>query len=215
MIRILLVDDHTVFRQALAFLLQREPDITVVGQAGSLAEALPLLTELDLALVDLRLPDGDGVELIRALRVRHPRASALALTGVEDRFEHARAVEAGAVGVLHKGSPIEKIVPALRRAAAGEYVLPPREVLELIRLAGERRNADREALQMLARLTPREREVLEALASGLSDREISTRLSISSETVRTHMVNILAKLGVESRLAALVFAVRLGAVRIA
>lgn len=215
MTRVLLVDDHAIFRQALAFVLDREPGFTVVGQAGSLAEARPLLADVDLALIDLRLPDGDGVGLISELQAVNPKATALALTGVEDRMEHARAVEAGAAGVLHKWSPIEEIVPALQRAAAGEYALPPAEVLELIRLAGRRRDADREALEALAHLTPREREVLQALAAGLSDREIAAQLSISPETVRTHMVNILAKLDVESRLAALVFAVRHGAVRIA
>jgi len=213
-IRVLLVDDHASFRQPLAFLLSREPDITVVGQAGTLAEARRLLRDIDVAVIDLALPDGDGVALIEELRAVNPRAAALVLTASTDRRHLARAVEAGAVGVLHKSAEVVEIIAAIRRLGAGEWLLTPREIVELLRLAGQQREQCREAEAALARLTAREREVLQALADGLSDREIAARLHISSETVRAHMSNILSKLGVQSRLQALVFALRHGAVTI-
>lgn len=214
MIRVLLVDDHASFRQPLAFMLDREPGLAVVAQAGSLAEARGAPGGIDVALVDLDLPDGDGATLVRELRATSPGVAVLVLTAAGDRAEHARAVEAGAAGVLHKSARLAEIVAAVRRLAAGEPFYTPADLIELLRLAGRRREADRDAQAALARLTPREREVLQALADGLADKEIARRLGVSAETVRTHMVNLLGKLGVESRLQALVFAVRHGAVRI-
>jgi DNA-binding NarL/FixJ family response regulator len=216
-IRILLVDDHALFRQPLAFMLEREPDMTVTGQAGTLAEARQAIQSagsVDVAIVDLGLPDGDGVELIRDLRALNPHALVLVVTAQADRQRWAEALEAGAAGVLHKSASLDQIVDAIRRLHAGEHLLSPGELLELLRLAGERRARDLEARAALGRLTPRERDVLQALAEGLSDKEIAQRLHISVETVRTHMVNILGKLGVESRLQALVVALRHGFVTI-
>ncbi len=214
MIRVLVVDDHTAFRQPLAFMLGREPDLTVVGQAGSVAEARPLLGGADVLVVDLDLPDGHGTTLIRELPAANPAAVALVLTANATAREQARAVEAGAVGLLHKTTGIPELIAAIQRAGAGEPLLSAREVIELLRLAGQHRARDREARAALARLTAREREVLGALAEGLGDREIAARLHISHDTARTHMVNILQKLGVSSRLQALVFAARHGAVRL-
>ncbi|MER3406782.1 MAG: DNA-binding response regulator, partial [Chloroflexota bacterium] len=165
-------------------------------------------------IVDLGLPDGDGVVLIEELRRVNPRAAVLVLTASTDRRHLARAVEAGAVGLLHKSVEVAEIIAAIRRLGAGEWLLTPREIFELLRLAGQQRELCREAEVALARLTAREQEVLQALADGLSDREIAARLHISPETVRTHMGNILSKLGVQSRLQALVFAIRHGAVTI-
>jgi two-component system nitrate/nitrite response regulator NarL len=126
----------------------------------------------------------------------------------------ARAVEAGASGVLHKATPIKEIVDAVRRLKNGEVLLSPNEVIEMLRLVGRERQEEEMARQALERLTPREREVLEALAEGLESREIARKMSITVETERTHMVNILHKLGVHSRLQALVFAARHGLVEI-
>lgn len=214
MIRVLLVDDHASFRQPLAFMMEREPDLTVVGQAGSVAEARQVLGGADVAVVDLDLPDGRGFEVIAALRAANPATLALVLTASESAADRAQAVEAGAAGVLHKSTRIAEIIDVVRRLGAGEVLLPPREVIDLLRLAGQQRERDREAQAVLGRLTRREREVLQALAEGLNDREIGERLHISTETARTHMVNILGKLGLDSRLQALVFAVRHGAVAI-
>ena len=215
MIRVLLVDDHSAFREPLAFMIAREPDLTIAGQAETLAAARPLLSEADVLLVDLDLPDGNGIDLIRELRVINPQAQALVLTGSADQRDRARAVEAGAAGLLHKSTRLATIIESLRRLATGEQLLPLNEVIALLRLAGEERERDREAQQALARLTVREREVLQALAEGLTDKEIAERLHVSHDTARSHMMNILSKLGVNSRLQALVFAIRHGVVNIA
>ncbi len=216
MIRVLLVEDHASFRQPLAFMLDREADITVVGQAGSLAEARRLLREVDVdvAVVDLHLPDGHGSDLIRDVRAVNPAGMILVLTGSVVQRDYAEAVEAGASGVLHKSAGIEEIIKAVRRAGAGEPLLSSRELVEMLRLADRHRVQDREAREALARLTRREQEVLQALADGLADKEIADRLNVRTETVRTHMVNILGKLGVDSRLQALVFAIRHGLVTV-
>ena len=216
-IRLLLVDDHAASREPLAMLLEREADLTVVGQAGSLAEARRLLAgglKADVALVDLNLPDGHGAELVRDLRRSHREALALALTASVERHDHARAIEAGAAGVLHKSAPIREVVTAIRQVHAGEPLLAPQEIVELLRLAGERRAQDEAARRALDRLTPREREILAALAEGLGDKAIGERLFVSEKTVRNHMSRLLDELGVDSRLQALILAVRHGAVRI-
>ena len=215
MIRVLLVDDHATFREPLAFMLEREPDITVVGQAGTLAEARGLLQGVDVAIVDLGLPDGNGMELIRELRAANPRGLVLVLTVSTARQEKARAVEAGAAGVLHKSARIAAVIDAVRRLSAGEPLLSAREVVELFGEAARHREQEREVRAALAQLTGREREVLHALAEGLSDKDIAERLHVAPKTVRTHMANILGKLGLESRLQVLVLAVRYGQVTIA
>jgi DNA-binding NarL/FixJ family response regulator len=213
-IRILLVDDHLSFRQPLAFILMREPDITITGQAGSLAEARPLLSEADIALIDLDLPDGEGIDLIEELRSVNPRAMALVLTDHSSDLATARAVEAGAAGVIHKARPISEIMEAIRRLQAGESLLSVRETIEILRFITRQREEQRTVEAKIARLTPREREVLQALAAGLSDDEIAEQLYIRRETVRSHMVHVLHKLEVDSRLKALVFAVKHGLVTI-
>ncbi len=216
MIRLLLVDDHAVSREPLALLLEREPDFAVAAQAGSVAEAREVLAgvEIDVALVDMNLPDGSGVDLIRDLRDRNPEALVLVVTASHDRHDHARAVAAGAAGVLHKSARTREIVDAIRRLCAGEPLLSPHQVIELLRFADRHRAQDQQARATLDLLTPREHEVLRLLAEGLSDKEIAERLTISERTVRAHMVNLLAKLGVDSRLQALVLAVRHGVVTI-
>lgn len=214
MIRVLLVDDHASFRQPLAFMLEQKPEITVVAEAGSLAEARAVLGGVDVAIVDLDLPDGSGVDLVGALHAANPNGMVLILSGSNDRAQFARAVEEGASGVMNKSSRIAEIVEAVQRLGAGESLLSPREVIEMLRFAGRHREESRTAQQTLERLTPREREVLQALADGLNDKEIAQRLHVTTETARTHMVNVLRKLDVDSRLQALVFAVRHGAVTI-
>ena len=213
-IRILLVEDHTSLRQAVAALFDREPGFTVVGQAGSLAEARTMLDGVDVAIVDLDLPDGYGGDLIKELRGANSHAMSLVLSAYSDRANIAHAVECGAAGVLHKSLGIDEIMEAVHRLRAGETLLPLEEVVEMLRFAGFRREQEHEARQAISELTPREREVLEALADGLDGKEIAQRLNISLPTERNHMASILAKLRVHSRLQALVFAVRHGVVGI-
>jgi DNA-binding NarL/FixJ family response regulator/anti-sigma regulatory factor (Ser/Thr protein kinase) len=207
-IRVLLVEDHASFRQAVASMLDQESNFSVKGQAGSLAEAREILEGVDVAIVDLGLPDGYGGELIKELRKANPQAQALVLSASLERSEIARAVEWGAAGVLHKSAGMDHITEAVRRLKAGETLLPVEEVVELLRLAGSRREKEQEARRATTRLTPREKEVLQALAEGLDSKHIAERLHISMETERNHMQSILAKLGVHSRLQALVFALR-------
>jgi two-component system nitrate/nitrite response regulator NarL len=216
--RLLLVEDHASFRQALAFMFEREPDFEVVGQVGSLSEVgkLPggLLKDVEVAVVDLTLPDGDGLDLIEDLSVNEPQIATLVLSASLESGRFARAIEAGAACVLHKAIPVKDIVEAVRRLKAGEALHSPGEIIEMLRLVSREREEKREVLQAIERLTSREREILQALAEGLESREIAEKMNITVETERTHMVNILHKLGVHSRLQALVFAVRHGLVEI-
>jgi DNA-binding NarL/FixJ family response regulator len=214
--RLLLVEDHASFRQTLALVFDGEPDFEVVAQAGTVAEAREVMgdREADLGVVDLSLPDGEGVELIEDLRQANPHFAALVLTASLDRAEHARAVEAGAGGVLHKSADMDQILDATRRLAVGETLLSPEELVELLRLAGQSREEEREARASIEQLTRREREVLRALARGLSNKQIAEHLHMSVDTERTHMMNILNKLGVHSRLQALLFAARHGLVEL-
>jgi two-component system, NarL family, response regulator DevR len=215
---ILLIDDHASFRQTLAFVFDQQPDIEVVAQAGSLAEARRALegleNEPDLGVIDLSLPDGEGTELIKDLREANEDFAALLLTASLDRTDHAKAVEAGAAGVVHKSADVDEILDATRRISEGETLLSPEELVEMLRIASQDREEEREARANIEQLTRREREVLQALGEGLSNKQIAERLHMSVDTERTHMMNILSKLGVHSRLQALLFAARHGLVEI-
>ena len=217
-IRIIVVDDHDTFRDPLAFMLEREPDLTVVARPRSLSEAREILesTELtvDVTIVDLNLPDGSGTDLIKDLRASRPRAKALVLSAISEQRYLAEAIEAGAAGVMHKSTRMIDLVQAVRRLAVGEQLLSQQEVIEALRFIGRERESHREAQALSEKLTPREREVLQALAEGLSDKQIAQRLHVGVGTVHSHVTNILSKLEVSSRLQALVFAVRYGVVTI-
>ena len=215
-IRVLLVEDHAVFRQALAFALEREQDLVVVGQAGTVAEARALLPgrPVDVAVVDFDLPDGTGVEVIRALHVAHRGAEAVLLTGSASRLQLAMAIEGGAIGVLPKSALLEEIVAAVRRVCDGKPVTDPAELAALLREATEKRAQNGREREAFARLTRREREVLCLLAEGLGDKEMAERMFVSKETVRSHMAKLLDKLGVESRLQVVLMAARHGEVRL-
>ena len=214
--RVLLVEDHASFRQTLAFVFDQQPGFEVVAQAGTLAEARQAMdgSEADLGVIDLTLPDGEGTDLVGELCEANPDFAALVLTASLDRTEHARAVEAGAAGVLHKSADVDAILDATRRLGEGESLLSEDELISLLRLAGQSREEEVEARASIEQITPREREVLQKLAEGLSNKEIAARLHMSVDTERTHMMNILNKLGVHSRLQALVFAARYGLVEI-
>jgi two-component system, NarL family, response regulator DevR len=214
--RLLLVEDHASFRQTLALVFDQQPDFEVVAQAGSLGEARWVMRgrEADMGVIDLALPDGEGVELIEEMCEANPEFAALVLTASLDRAEHARAIEAGAAGVLHKSADVDEILDATRRLAAGETLISSDELVEMLRLAGQSREELREARASIEQLTRREMQVLNALAEGLTNREIAERLHMSVDTERTHMMNILSKLGVHSRLQALLFAARYGLIEL-
>ena len=213
--RILLIDDHVSYRQALANMLERQPEFKVVGEAGSLAEARKLsgksLKDVDVAVVDLALPDGDTFGLIERFALNEPQVMILVLSASLESGRFIRAVEAGAAGVLDKFTPIKDIIEAVRQLKDGEALISRAEVIEMLSREGQHKQG---ALQAIETLTPREREILRALAEGLSNKQIAEKLNMSVDTERTHVLNILHKLGVHSRLQALLFAVRHGLVEI-
>jgi DNA-binding NarL/FixJ family response regulator len=216
-IRLLLVDDHASSSEPLSMLLEREPDLTVVGRADTLARARELLAgglRIDVTVLDLGLPDGPGEDLIGPLLATNPRAAVLVLTSFSERGRLARAIGAGAAGVLNKSADVATILDAIRRLDRGERLIAPDEAAAAIRIT-QTAGLDRQReLELLDTLTPREREILEVLAEGLADKEIAARLSVSTATVRTHVNAILAKTGARSRTQALILAVRHGVVRI-
>ena len=214
--RLLLVEDHASFRQTLALVFDQEPDFEVVAQAGTLFEARRVMRgrEADLGIIDLGLPDGEGAELIEELHEANPDFAALVLTASLDRADHARAIEAGAAGVVHKAADVDEILETTRRLAAGETLISQEELVEMLHIAGQSREEQREARASIEQLTPREMQVLQSLAEGLTNREIAERLHMSVDTERTHMMNILSKLGVHSRLQALLFAARHGLIEL-
>jgi DNA-binding NarL/FixJ family response regulator len=213
-IRLILVDDHAAFRLPLAMILERELDLVVEAQAGSLAEARAELPEIagrvDVAVVDLQLPDGNGVEFVRELRAENPQGHTVVLTADTDKRHHAQAAQAGAAGIILKTAQPHEIVDAIRRVHMGEFAQPADEMVALLRLAGEERERTQDVQATLAQLTPREREVLAVLTEGLDNKAIAERLYISPDTARTHVVKVLGKLGVESRLQAAILAIQQG-----
>lgn len=208
LVRVLLVDRHAAAREAIASAFDREADIQIVGQAASLAEARTMLADVDVAVVDVDLPDGNGADLIGELRAVNPRARTLVLSERLDRDELARVVEKGAAAALDKSAHLHDATEAVRRLSAGETLLALDQVVDLLRFASRQRELEYADLQRLAQLTPREREVLQLLAEGLDSHDIAERLHISARTERNHVASIMAKLDVHSRLQALVFAAR-------
>jgi PAS domain S-box-containing protein len=213
-VRILLVDDHATIRDALSSTFEGEEHFEVVGQAASMAEARGILAQesVDLAVIDLGLPDGYGAELIKELRQNNPQAQALVLSANLDRANIARAVQLGAAGVLSKTAHLEEVAEAVRRLRAGETLMPLEEVVAMLRFAGSEREQEYEASQAIEKLTPREIEVLQALALGLDSEGIADKLNIALRTERNHMASILKKLEVHSQQQALVFALQHGLV---
>ena len=206
-IRLLIVDDHPVVRDGLRGMVAAEPDLEVVGEAGNGLEALALVPRVrpDVALVDLRMPELDGVATIRALRERHPEVRVLVLTTFDGERDVVSAIEAGATGYLLKDAPRAELFRAVRAAARGESVLAP-EVAT--RLVGQLRAPS------AAPLTQRELQVLELVARGATNREAAARLHVSEATVKTHLVHAFGKLGVSDRTAAVTAALERRLIRL-
>jgi two-component system, NarL family, response regulator DevR len=204
-IRVLLVDDHEIVRRGLRDLLDGEPGIEVVAEAGSVAEALVRAgaTKPDVAVVDVRLPDGAGVELCRSLRSLEPAPYCLVLTAFDDEQAMVEAITAGASGYLLKQVRGQDVVHAVREVAAGRSLLDPvttARVLERMRRSAR--------TDELAALTERERTVLELIGEGLSNREIGARLFLAEKTVKNYVTSVLAKLGMERRTQAVAWVAR-------
>lgn len=208
-IRVFLTDDHAIVRQGIRALLATEPDIEVVGEAADGREAVRGIaaTEPDVVLMDLMMPEMDGIEAIQQVRARQPRARILVLTSFQSDDKVFPAIKAGALGYLLKDSSPDDLLRAIRQVHRGESSLHPmiaRRVLqELSRPVG-----GESALP--EPLTARELEVLQQVARGLSNQQIAERLVISEATVRTHVSNILGKLQLASRTQVALYALREG-----
>lgn len=207
MIRILLVDDHPVVRAGLSGLLVSQPEFQIVGEAANGLEALSLLeqTEADVVLMDLRMPQMDGVTAIRQVRARFPRVQILVLTTYDTDSEIVRAIEAGATGYLLKDVPRDELFRAVRLCAKGEAVLSPPVAARLL---------GRMRAPMGETLSARELEVLALVARGFSNKEVARKLKISEATVKTHLLHTFDKLGVDDRTAAVTVALERGILRL-
>jgi len=208
-IRVYLIDDHPVLRESLARALDAESGMVVAGQAGTAAEALREIpvAKPDVVLVDLNIPDRDGMELLAALRTQNPAARLLVLSGYDDEFRVAEALRAGAQGYLVKTAEVVEVIDGIRGIARGEAPLSQRIAGAVVRAM---RKPAPEGAGGLDALTPRERQVLRLLATGSSTRETAARLTISPKTVETHRVRIYQKLGCKSAVELTRIAVRTG-----
>ncbi|MGN8247012.1 response regulator [Cellulomonas soli] len=202
-IRVIVADDHPVVRSGLVGMLGVEPDLEVVGEAADGAEAVTLATTLrpDLVLMDLRMPGTDGATATGQIVATLPGVRVLVLTTYETDTDILRAVEAGATGYLLKDTPRDQLVAGVRAAARGEAALSPSVALRLVQQV---RGGDGD------RVTPRECEVLAGVARGLSNAAIGRELFITEATVKTHLLRIFAKLGVDDRTRAVTVALERG-----
>lgn len=209
-IRVFLLDDHEVVRRGVHDLLDLEPDITVVGETGTSAQALVLGPALrpDVAILDVRLPDGDGITVCRELRDRIPESACLMLTSFDDDDALLDAIMAGAAGYVLKQIKGSDLVTAVRTVASGESMLDPATIGRLMSSLRAPFGQTASGAGQLDALTGREREILDLLGEGLTNRRIGKRLYLSEETVKNHISRLLAKLGVERRVQAAVLAVR-------
>ncbi len=205
-IRILVVDDHSVVRQGLKMFLGLDPELDVIGEAVDGADGVKKAKELkpDVVLMDLLMPVMDGITAIGVLRRELPDTEVIALTSVLEDSSVIGAVRAGAIGYLLKDTESDELCRAIKAAAAGQVQLSPKAAARLMR--------EVRAPESPETLTERETEVLRLLAQGRSNKEIAHDLTIGEKTVKTHVSNILSKLGVPSRTQAALYAVRIGLV---
>lgn len=209
-IRVLLVDDHAVVRQGLRAFLQLQPDVEIVGEAAS----GPAATEAaasgrpDVVLMDLVMPEGDGVQAIRSMAASAPGARVLVLSSFADDERVFAAMQAGAAGYLLKDVEPDRLADAIREVHRGQPVLHPEVAARLMRRLSDPASTGGGEL-----LTPREREVLQLVVEGFANKQIARRLGITEKTVKTHVSSVLRKLGVADRTGAAVLAIRRGLVR--
>ncbi|MFC9807215.1 response regulator [Streptomyces griseoaurantiacus] len=206
-IRVFLLDDHEVVRRGVHDLLDDEPDINVVGEAATAEQALVRVPALrpHVAVLDVRLPDGDGVSVCRELRADMPELACLMLTSFDDEEALLDSIMAGASGYVLKQIQGSDLVSAVRTVAAGQSLLDANATARLLaRLRGGQEQE--EEAEALPGLTPREREILALIGEGLTNRQIGQRLYLAEKTVKNHISRLLAKLGVERRVQAAVIA---------
>ena len=206
MIRLLLVDDHEVVRRGLTDLLGSEDDIDVVSQAGSVAEVVGQeVPEIDVAVLDVRLLDGSGIEVCRWLKENDPRIGCLMLTSVADDEALFAAIMAGASGYVLKEVRSAELVAAVRTVAAGGSLLDPSLVAQ-VRTRLKQRASEEERIE---RLSPQERRILDLIADGKTNRQIADEMFLAEKTVKNYVSNLLAKMGFSRRTEAAVYATKL------
>ena len=207
-VRVFLLDDHEVVRRGLRDLLEADDGLEVVGEAGTAEQALARIppTRPDVAVLDVRLPDGDGIEVCREVRSRHPEVHCVMLTSYSDDEALLQAMLAGASGYIAKQITGADIVDAVRRVANGQSLLNPAVTAR----ARDRLRNEAEGDERLARLSRQERTILELIADGLTNRHIAERLNLAEKTVKNYVSNLLSKMGMERRTQAAVYAARLG-----
>ncbi|MCD0450168.1 response regulator transcription factor [Actinocorallia sp. API 0066] len=208
-IRVFLLDDHEVVRKGVAALLEAEGDIEIVGEAATAAQALARIPAAapDVAVLDVRLPDGDGVSVCRDIRAAHPEIRCLMLTSFEDEDALFDAVMAGASGYVLKQIHGSDLVGAVRTVASGQSLLDPRSTGQMLQ-----RLRDRETRKdPLAALSAQERQILELIGEGLTNRQIGERMFLAEKTVKNYVSNLFAKLDMRRRTQAAAFAARLKA----
>jgi len=205
-VRVLIADDHSVVRQGLHMFLALDPDIDIVGEACNGVQAVALAHDLrpDVVLMDLLMPEMDGIEAIARIRAELPDTEVIALTSVLEDSSVVSAIRAGAIGYLLKDTEADALVRAIKAAAEGQVQLSPQAAARLMREVRVPHSPEE--------LTEREVDVLRLLAQGKSNKEIAYALSIGEKTVKTHVSNILSKLNVSSRTQAALHAVRIGLV---
>ena len=214
-ITIVIADDHRSFGEALEIALDRESDLDVLAVVTDGADAVKSAVEQqpDVMLVDLTMSGVDGIETTRRLRERGAATAVIVLTGERDDVALARAIQAGARGLIDKTHAVDDLATAIRRASRGEPLHAPDEVNNALRELRERGQVDEDLGRRVQRLTPRELEILQALADGSAPDKIAAELGMSKHTLRTHTQNILTKLGVHSKVEAIVAAIRFGRVK--
>ena len=206
MIRLLLVDDHEVVRRGLTDLLGSEDDIDVVSQAGSVAEVVGQeVPEIDVAVLDVRLLDGSGIEVCRWLKENDPRIGCLMLTSFADDEALFAAIMAGASGYVLKEVRSAELVAAVRTVAAGGSLLDPSLVAQ-VRTRLKQRASEEERIE---RLSPQERRILDLIADGKTNRQIADEMFLAEKTVKNYVSNLLAKMGFSRRTEAAVYATKL------
>lgn len=214
-IRVLIADDQALVREGLRLLLESDPGITVVAEATDGHDAVRASEQHqpDVALLDIEMPRLDGIAAAREILARVPATSVLVLTTFETDEYLLAALEAGASGYLLKTSPSEQLFDAIRIAASGEAVLSPSVTRRVIKWVVSQAPAKHRLAERVASLTPRERDVLELVAAGATNREIAAQLFVSEATVKTHFGRILSKLGLRDRVQAVILAYESGFVR--
>lgn len=211
MIKILIADDHLLIRQGLRLILETENDLELVGEAVDGREAVSLCNKLkpDVVLMDLRMPNMDGLTAIEKLRVEHPNIAVVILTTFNEDDLMLRGLQAGARGYLLKDTDRNTLFNTIRAAARGETLLKPEIMARVLSLANAASTTEIKT-SAFANLTEREQEVLEAVARGERSKEIAIHLGISERTVKAHLASIYSKLGVDSRAAAIAVASQMG-----